>query len=163
MRTDHQKRVDEFMCLANQERPSHPIMPSVEVRQLRANLILEEALETIAGLGFTVQKSEVTGQLKPFALYEPNIVEVVDGCADISVVTIGTLSAFGVSDKPILEAVDAANLKKFGLGSYKREDGKWVKPPDFKPADIMSLLIDQGYGDKYFGRPEHASSNFSPK
>lgn len=145
MRTDHQLRIDEFMRLARQTLPPRPIMPSVEVRQLRANLILEEALETITALGFTVQKDEVTNQLRPFAAHTPNIVEVVDGCADISVVTIGTLSAFGVGDMPILEAVDTANLGKFGPGSYKREDGKWVKPPDFKPADIMSLLIGQGY------------------
>jgi len=132
-------------------------MPSVEVRQLRANLILEEALETITALGFTVQKDEVTNQLRPFAAHTPNIVEVVDGCADISVVTIGTLSAFGVGDMPILEAVDTANLGKFGPGSYKREDGKWVKTARFQArrhhefADRSGLL-----------RTEHACQETLP-
>lgn len=146
MRSPHQQRVDEFMRLASQELPPRPIIPSLAVRQLRANLILEEALETIKGLGFRVDRDEVTGALVAMAAYEPDIVEVVDGCADIKVVTTGTLSAFGVGDMPIQLAVDEANLNKFGPGSYRREsDGKWIKPPDFKPADIMALLRVQGY------------------
>jgi len=145
MRSDHQQRVEEFMRGAGHEVQARPIMPSISVRQLRANLILEEALETIKGLGFNVQQDEMTGELAAVAAHEPNMVEVVDGCADIKVVTTGTLSAFGVGDMPIQLAVDEANLRKFGPGSYRREDGKWIKPPDFKPADIMALLRVQGY------------------
>lgn len=165
MKTEHQKRIEELMRRASQALPIKPIMPSQAVRQLRANLILEEALETIKGLGFSVEW-KVDGDGRKYIAVpsgEPNIVEVVDGCADVSVVTIGTLSAFGVADQPILEAIDANNLDKFGPGSYRREDGKWIKPPGHKPADIMGLLIAQGYGDKYFGQPEHAAPGFQPK
>ena len=161
MKTDHQKRIEELMRRASQELPIKPIMPPQAVRQLRANLILEEALETIEALGFAVKLNN--NDFVAVQMGEPDIVKVVDGCADVSVVTIGTLSAFGVSDQPILEAVDANNLEKFGPGSYRREDGKWIKPPGHKPADIMDLLIKQGYGDKYFGQPEHAAPGFQPK
>jgi len=162
MKTMHQVRIEELMRRAGQDLPKRPIMPSIQVRQLRANLILEEALETIEALGFAVKLNNNDFVAVPMG--EPDIVKVVDGCADVSVVTIGTLSAFGVSDQPILTAVDENNLEKFGPGSYRREsDGKWMKPPGHKPADIMGLLIKQGYGDKYFGQPEHAAPGFQPK
>lgn len=146
MRTDHQRRVEEFMRLAGQAIPPNPIMPSLEIRKLRANLILEEALETIEALGFNIVMKPFDGAIEVGPpSHEPNIIEVVDGCADISVVTIGTLSAFGVKDGPILEAIDQNNLAKFGPGSYRREtDGKWMKPSGHKPADIMGLLEAQG-------------------
>ena len=68
---------------------------------------------------------------------------VVDGCADISVVTIGTLIAFGVDDEPVLEEVDSANLRKFAPGSYRRDDGKWMKPPNWTAPNIMGA-VDRG-------------------
>ncbi len=69
-----------------------------------------------------------------------SLVDIVDGCADISVVTIGTLSACGVSDEPIMREVDDNNLAKFGPGHYIRDDGKLVKPPDHKPPRIAETL-----------------------
>ncbi len=69
--------------------------------------------------------------------------QVADGCADLSVVTIGTLSAFGIADEGLLQMVDATNLAKFGPGGHKRDDGKWIKPPDWKPPEITKLLADQ--------------------
>jgi predicted HAD superfamily Cof-like phosphohydrolase len=71
------------------------------------------------------------------------MVEIVDGCADVIVVTTGTLSACGVADSAVQNEVDQANLRKFGPGSYKREDGKWMKPPDFRPPDIEAVLAAQ--------------------
>jgi predicted HAD superfamily Cof-like phosphohydrolase len=71
------------------------------------------------------------------------MIEVADGCADVSVVTIGTLSACGIADKPLLKEVDESNLRKFGPGYSKREDGKWIKPPDWKVPDIAKVLNEQ--------------------
>lgn len=165
MKTEHQLRIEKFMRLAGQQVPARPIMCQSETLRLRANLILEEALETIEAMGFQVILKPFDGGIEVGPqVREPDIVKVVDGCGDLSVVTIGTLSALGVSDKPVLEAVDENNLSKFGPGSYRREsDGKWMKPPDHKAPDIMGLLILQGYGDKYFGQPEHAAPGFQPK
>jgi len=39
--------------------------------------------------------------------------------------------------------VDENNLTKFGPGSYKREDGKWMKPPDFVGPDLSYLTEPQ--------------------
>lgn len=136
------------MQKVGQDTPEGAVIPDEKTRILRAKLILEEALETVAALGVAVH---VNGQevieegLAYSAPNEVDLKEVVDGCADISVVTIGTLIAFGVDDEPVLEEVDASNLRKFGEGSYRREDGKWMKPPGWTPPDIMGA-IGKGWG-----------------
>ncbi len=169
-KTNHQLRIERFMKLAGQESPQSPVVPDIKVRQLRAALILEEAFETIDALGFKVNARELNkfkcpnceSRLFCSNCEEPvfsipaeqieyqleakedqdniDLIEIVDGCADISVVTIGTLSACGVSDAPILNEVDDNNLAKFGSGSYVRDDGKLVKPPDHKPPRIAEAL-----------------------
>ncbi len=150
MPTPHFRRVREFMQKAGQETPSEPTVPDAATRVLRAKLILEEALETVEALGVAVHTNgestvQITGDtdLKFEAVGEVDLEGMVDGCADISVVTIGTLIAFGVDDEPILEEVDQANLRKFAPGSYVRDDGKWMKPPDWQPPDIMGTIEKQ--------------------
>ena len=148
MPTAHYQRVKEFMQRVGQDTPEIATVPDEKIRILRAKLILEEALETVAALGVTVHVggTEVLEEgLEYAAPNEVDMKEVVDGCADISVVTVGTLIAFGIDDEPVLEEVDASNLRKFGEGSYRREDGKWMKPPGWTPPDIMAA-IDRGYG-----------------
>jgi predicted HAD superfamily Cof-like phosphohydrolase len=123
---------------ANQEVPVKPVDPGFDVRLLRCKLILEEALETIAALGFSVRLDlehfngdnvdDVTGLIdfdevntlvcNDTITFDPACLEfdmeqAVDGCCDISVVTIGTMIALGVPDEPFLLEVDKANLRKF--------------------------------------------------
>ena len=143
-RTPHQQRIDEFMRKAGQDVPDKPCIPDASTRILRAKLILEEALETVRALGvgvdvcspYTPGKSvlltddDVNLEFK--ATGEVDVEGVVDGCA-------------GIADQPILEEVDAANLRKFGPGGYRREDGKWIKPADWTPPDIMARLAEQGH------------------
>lgn len=133
--------VDEFMRLAKQEIPEKPIEPSEEVRLLRAKLIYEEALETINALGVSIINNEfkITG---PF-----DMVEVVDGCCDLKVVTTGTLTAIGVDDIDVQLEVDKNNLDKFGPGHSIREDGKLIKPPNHQPPNIRQILIEQGWNN----------------
>lgn len=139
------------MQKASQETPGEITIPNTDVRILRAKLILEEALETIEALGVAVYlrpkpnaDPALTGRYAgEFVFYsdgDVNLEGVVDGCADISVVTVGTLIAFGVDDEPVLEEVDRANLRKFGPGGYRREDGKWMKSPDWYPPDVLGAM-----------------------
>ena len=148
MPTAHYDRVKSFMQKVGQDTPEGAVIPDEKTRILRAKLILEEALETVEALGVHVHTNgiEITEEgLDYSGGGEINLQEVADGCADISVVTIGTLIAFGIDDDPLLEEVDASNLRKFGEGSYRREDGKWMKPPGWTPPDIMGA-IDKGWG-----------------
>ncbi len=146
MPTEHYQRVKIFMEKVGQSTPTEVIIPNERTRLLRARLILEEALETVHALGISVavQGQEVEMDSCTFMPDKPVDIEgVADGCADISVVTVGTLIAFGIEDEKLLREVDEANLRKFGPGSYVREDGKWMKPPDWTPPDIAGVLKDQ--------------------
>ena len=148
------QQIADFMKLAGQEVPEQPTIPSDEVRLLRARLILEEALETIErGLGLKVLHLMDDGEryrvhfddLSFEVVGEPDIVELVDGCCDLEVVTKGTLLAFGVRDHVPQRLVNDNNLEKFGPGGRRDADtGKWLKPPGHKPPDIAHALRLQG-------------------
>lgn len=148
MPTEHYERVREFMQRAGQQTPDQTTIPDAATRVLRAKLIVEEALETVAALGVELAVEGEAGRVKierdADLTFQPSgsvdLEGVVDGCADISVVTIGTLIAFGVDDAAVLEEVDQANLRKFAPGSYRREDGKWMKPPDWRPPNILGVV-----------------------
>ncbi|MDX1739794.1 MAG: hypothetical protein R3178_00810 [Rhodothermales bacterium] len=140
------------MQKVGQATPAEPEIPDESIRILRAKLILEEALETITALGVevsaesdgrTVTVNDPSTELHFTAGGEVDLEGVVDGCADISVVTVGTLISFGVDDEPVLREVDEANLRKFEPGSYMRDDGKWMKPPHWTPPDIEGVLQRQ--------------------
>lgn len=145
MFTDHALRIEKFMRLAGQDCPVKPTLPSVLIRKHRARLILEECLETLNGLGFKVSgpDSEWVTVDDLVEVDSGNLLEIVDGCADLSVVTIGTLIACGVQDYEVLEEVDKNNLAKFGPGGYKNEVGKWIKPPGHPRPDLESILKTQ--------------------
>lgn len=158
--SDHYDRIREFMVTLSHARelasktyhelPDRVSMPSSEIRVLRAKLIFEEALETIRkGLGVSVHLKSRNGDAVVEAISDnagfvanskPNLVEIADGCADVSVVTIGTLIACGIPDVLLLALVDDNNLGKFGPGHYIRDDGKLIKAPDHKPPDVAGLL-----------------------
>lgn len=149
--TEGYDRIKLFMQKAGQATPDKPTIPNLETRKLRAKLILEEAFETIQdGLGLLIQDNptKLLVDSERFSFLEglsPNLIEIVDGCEDIRVVTTGTLIACGVRDAATSEEVDKNNLAKFGKGGYRRVDGKWVKPPNHKPPDIRGILIQQGW------------------
>lgn len=131
------------MQKAGQEVPTSPTLPSLEVRKLRAKLILEEALETVHALGFSVQYDNYNSRNHDVLFVDendPNIEEVIDGCCDVKVVTTGTLVAFGLPDDPFQDEVDDNNLAKFGPGHSIRGDGKLIKPPGHKPPKIKEIL-----------------------
>ncbi len=136
-KSQHQLEVESFMLRARQDVPVIPAVPSSDIRLLRATLILEEALETIEALGF--RPAESVASFVP--LSQPiDIIEVIDGCCDVAVVTTGTLSAFGIPDLPFQCEVNRNNLAKFKPGHVWREDGKLVKPPGHRKPNLEFIL-----------------------
>lgn len=157
--TLHYGMVRNFMLKAKQACPEKPIIPDAKTRILRAKLMLEEVLETIAGLGVTItvnadgssgerNTAEVTIE-EGLCHFHDNgkvdLVEVADGCADVAVVTTGTLIACGIADGPLQDTVNLNNLAKFGPGHSWNEAGKLIKPPGHKPPDIAAVLVAQGW------------------
>lgn len=170
-KSSHQVAVETFMRLGGQELPSKPTIPDVEIRRLRAELILEECIETIRSLGFKIDPEDDNLFLEE--RYKPNLVEIVDGCSDILVVTTGTLSACGVADIRPIEIVNENNLAKFkwsdsevdklyedrnNFGKYlwtrfkigdeiftcvKDSNGKIIKPPSHKKPSLDKELEEQ--------------------
>lgn len=104
--TNEQQRVRDWMKAFGQDCPETPTIPSLEIRKLRAKLILEEALETIKGLGLsTALHDSADGEMLIHSIeeltpsfeskFEPNLIDIIDGCEDLKVVTEGTLVACG--------------------------------------------------------------------
>jgi len=106
------KQVKEFMQAFGQECPEEVIVPSYEVRRLRAKLILEEALETIRALGFVIASSSEIVELSG----EPDLIEILDGLCDLDYVgRCGTAIACGISEEQLTKAqneVHRSNMSK---------------------------------------------------
>lgn len=124
-----QQNIKDWMSKFGQDTPTKPTIPSLEVRKLRAKLILEEALETIVfGLGiqaFALDENGVSCGLSYFlhilregklgfseSSYEPNLEQIADGVADLNFVSYGTAIACGIDMEEIESEVLRSNLSK---------------------------------------------------
>ncbi len=104
-----------------------PAIPAEATRQLRVRLIQEEFAE----LQEAMAAQDLPGVAKELA--------------DLLYVVYGTAVSYGVDMDPVFREVHRSNLSK--VGGYKREDGKWVKPPTYSPADVEPLLAVQLSGN----------------
>lgn len=75
------------------------------------------------------------------ALATGDLTAIAKEIADLLYVTYGTAVSYGIDMEPIFQEVHRSNMSK--VGGYKRADGKWVKPPTYSPADIVSILEAQ--------------------
>lgn len=143
--TAHYRRVYKFMTKAQQPCAHDGIvLPGKEVRKLRAKLIMEETLEQIKALGF-----DCRGTIYFDRELQPMLHEILDGCADVSVVNVGTMISCGVEDEPLLKLIDDSNMKKFGPGHKFRDDGKLIKPVDWEKPDIQGWIREQNGEEAY--------------
>lgn len=121
--TSEQQSVKEWMQQFQQETPEKPVIPNLETRKLRAKLILEEALETLQGLGISAYVSNQDNEYESihdfhFDFHEvdtwkPSLELIADGCEDLKVVTEGTLVACGLvvnGEKGILKPWNEAKI-----------------------------------------------------
>jgi predicted HAD superfamily Cof-like phosphohydrolase len=132
-----------------QQLPEYVRVPPLAVRELRARLILEEAMETIHALGFNLAVAQ-PGEVQPrrvdfsdmrlMGTGDPNLLEIIDGCVDTQYVTTGTLAACGVRDLPHIRAVNIANDAKFPGGVAIMANGKYQKPEGWTGPDHARLL-----------------------
>lgn len=132
------------MGLTSQKDPRQAIpegytLPNYETRLLRAKLILEEALETIESLGFSVcEKAEEERFVVRNLALQPgsdgDLETLIDGCCDLNYVAVGTLMSCGVCDIPHQNLVNEKNNAKFPNGEVlTRDDGKFLKPAGWTP------------------------------
>ncbi|MEK7300148.1 MAG: MazG nucleotide pyrophosphohydrolase domain-containing protein [Nitrospirota bacterium] len=121
--TDEQSMVEEFHKKFDILVQVSPTAASEETKRLRIRLIQEEFDE-----------------LKE-SMAEGNLAALAKEMADLLYVVYGTAVSYGIDMDPVFREVHRSNLSK--VGGYKREDGKWVKPPTYSPADIEPLLAMQ--------------------
>lgn len=149
--TKHCVNVGLFMQEAGQEIPDFVSIPSGDVRRLRARMTLEEALETIEALGFSLKLGdvEIKDQGKDLELVPTTATldayKIAKECLDCQIIATGTLLSLGIPLTEDLQLeVDTNNLVKFrkDKDGHLREDGKWVKPSDH-PAARVELVIKQ--------------------
>lgn len=160
--SEHYLRIAEMMEGFGQATPPAPTVPDPKTRELRVRLIIEEALEYAAASGVAVRLKGSLDSDAPLsfdeltfqATDEPDLIEMADGLADLSVVTIGSLVACGIADKPLLEEVDTNNLLKIATGSTDPVTGKFIKSPHHPPPGIREVLLRQGFKDDATNPPE---------
>lgn len=143
------------MLKANQLKPGlKPHIPDLETRTLRARLILEEAFEFAEAAGLRLCRVHTNDDVTDFILggkrfnfraesaYQPDLIGMMDACADLNYVSTGSASACGVDLEEIEEAVQRANMRKFAEGHYFVQ-GKLKKPPGWVgPEEEIKQTID---------------------
>jgi len=75
------------------------------------------------------------------AMAANDLAAVAKEMADLLYVVYGTAVSYGIDMEPVFREVHRSNMSK--VGGYKREDGKWVKPPTYSPAHIQPILEEQ--------------------
>ncbi len=94
--------------------------PAIRRPELRAELIREEAQETVG------------------AILDGDLVGAIDGLCDLLCVVYGAAAEFGVDLAPFWDEVHRTNMAK--AGGPMRADGKRLKPEGWTPPDIAGVL-----------------------
>jgi len=171
--TTEQRDVLEWMVAFGQEVLPKPTIPSIEVRKLRAKLILEEALETIKGLGLipfakhtiyeddSLEEDLVGFYEEPnrdsYQPLRPNLEEIADGIADSIFVLLGTACACGIDMESIWNEVVRSNNSKFWIGDDLKEENI-SEPLNFTPIDNDQYLAKNLHG-KVIKSPSYSPPN----
>lgn len=136
-------KVIEFHKAFGQAIGNCPEVPDAVTVQLRLHLICEEFLELLEASGVEYYGDDDLRAAIDNAQFQIDLPKFADALCDLDYVVEGSRLAFGINGEPILDAVHNANMAKLGGG--KREDGKVMKPADWKPPDIEGELVKQGW------------------
>ncbi len=118
-----QQMVEEFHRTFDIAVRDTPTVADPATRTLRVRLIQEEFDE-----------------LKQ-ALEEGSLPVIAKELADLLYVVYGTAVSYGIDMEPVFAEVQRSNMSK--VGGHKREDGKWVKPTSYSPANLQPILDAQ--------------------
>jgi len=120
---------------------AEPTLLPENMLRLRAQLILEEALELVAALGHRARVGCEDGEpvTRLFAEHDPDLVKVVDALRALEYVMGGIEVALGLQEasEETFLAVHEANMAKTPTAPGGT---KPVKPEGWRPPDIRRIL-----------------------
>jgi len=125
-----QRQVKEFHLKHSQYISAVPTIPPDVVKDLRIELIFEEAHEFRVG-----------AEMK-------DIIRVADALGDLIYVILGAAVSYGIDMEPIFETIHKSNMSK--ESGFKSRSGKALKTSSFAPPELREILKKQGGG--YNGR-----------
>lgn len=174
-----QNNVLDWMDTFGQECPAKASIPTLEVRKLRAKLILEEALEIIEGLGLQLEIENNCGRefifvpeleknnIKFHEWDEPNLVKIADGIADLNYVSYGTAIACGLDMEPIEQEVHKNNMAKMWSGEeitdiYSSKEIEKLKLDKLPPGKYKGFYVVKDKHGKILKPPGHDKPNLEP-
>lgn len=144
------------VVLPDQERLERPGIPTDATMRFRVRLVAEEFIEMLDSVfgnqsgdgGVECMELEsiqdAIRSLVDNGRINIDLPEFIDALGDLKVVIEGAFVACGVDSRPIQLAIHHANMAKKD-GPKRESDGKRLKPPGWKPADIEGELRKQGW------------------
>lgn len=120
------QRIHRLMTVMEQPTPNKPEWPPEDVFRLRIKLDFEEQMEKLFN-----------------GYYFGDIVQLIDGAADVEVVNTGSMVAFGIDHDLVMAEVDRSNLSKLDENGkpIKNEFGKFLKGPNYSPPDLAQFTL----------------------
>jgi predicted HAD superfamily Cof-like phosphohydrolase len=124
-------------------RSDRPTLATEKLRTLRVKLIMEEAKEFMEACGIEYIDTDGVGFYKQ--VHRPNIIKIADALGDLLVVVYGAAATFGIEMADIFDEIHNSNMSKLDAEGKPilREDGKFLKGPNYFAPDVFSLILAQ--------------------
>ncbi len=137
-----QAKVKKWMETFGEKCFDKPTTINNDACRKRAELILEECIETIEGLGFRLvfNKKEIRNKknskfnLSLKLVSGCSLSDIIDGLGDISYVTYGTANILGVDMEPVFTEIHRSNETKFWSSVQISND------PRIKSGELTATL-----------------------
>lgn len=130
------EKIVEFHDAVGAPVPPKPVVPPLEILQLRQKLLQEEFEEASEAWEALTAVLQADNHTQP-----ADVTEWVHELTDLLYVTYGAILACGVDPDAVFAEVHRANLSK--AGGPRRADGKILKPPGWQPANVRSVIEQQ--------------------
>ncbi len=109
---------------------------TVSLLQLREKLLAEELDELKVEIHSLIKELQTTGKTKP-----ETQAKMYKELADLQYVLSGMVVALGIPMEEVFKRVHQSNMSKLVNGKVlKREDGKFLKGPNYKPPFLDDLV-----------------------
>lgn len=110
---------------------------SVGLLQLREKLLSEELDELKVEIATLIEELQTTGQTTP-----ETKTKMFKELADLQYVLSGMVVALGIPMEEVFTRVHKSNMSKLVNGKVlKREDGKFLKGPNYQPPVLDDLAV----------------------